>query len=498
MTNGKWVVALGAVAGVAAAALASRVRRERRRRVASEAIGPERAACLHAEKVERVAHELRERAATGPVSLRKRAVAHQVPKARDMRRRDVKIDISALTSIIAIDPVRRVCTAESGVTFVDLVAATLPRGLVPFVVPELKTITIGGAVSGCSIESMSFKHGGFHDTCLEYEIVTATGEVLTCTPENENALLFQMIHGSFGTLGILTKLTFALIPAKPFVHVTYEKHARLADYKASIWRHFRAEDVHFMDGIIHSPSEYVLSVGRFVDEAPYANRYDWMKIYYLSTRERAEDYLRTADYFFRYDRGVTNVRPRSLLGRLFLGKFLGSAEFLRLAEKLPWLIPERPPITLDVFVPFSKVDEFLAWYADEFRHFPLWCVPYKRVRDYEWVADRVWRATGDELFLDLAIYGMQPRDDRNYHALMEQRLLEIGGIKTLIDHNYYSEEDFWKTWNKANYEEVKARTDPRNVFRDIYTKTCRAVRGARLIGRGPRDAAASASPAFSA
>ena len=59
-------------------------------------------------------------------------------------------------------------------TFVDLVAATLRHGLVPIVVPELKTITIGGAVAGCSIESMSFRYGGFHDTCLEYEVITAT------------------------------------------------------------------------------------------------------------------------------------------------------------------------------------------------------------------------------------------------------------------------------------------------------------------------------------
>ena len=58
----------------------------------------------------------------------------------------------------------------------------------PIVVPELKTITIGGAVAGCSIESMSFVHGGFHDTCLEYEVITATGEVLTCTPDNEHRL----------------------------------------------------------------------------------------------------------------------------------------------------------------------------------------------------------------------------------------------------------------------------------------------------------------------
>src|SRR5205823_6572834 len=155
-----------------------------------------------------------------PVSLRKNSVPHQVPKAGDLRRKDEKIDIGDLDRILSIDVEKRLCVAESGVTFVDLAAATLAHGLVPIVVPELKTITIGGAVSGCSIESMSFMHGGFHDTCLEYEVVTSTGEVLTCTSDNEHRLVFQMIHGSFGTLGILTRLKFKLIPAKPFVKMT--------------------------------------------------------------------------------------------------------------------------------------------------------------------------------------------------------------------------------------------------------------------------------------
>src|SRR5690606_25703242 len=106
---------------------------------------------------------------------------------------DDKIDVSDLDEILAIDVEGRTCTAEPGVTFEDLVAATLPHGLVPIVVPELRTITVGGAVSGCSIESMSFVHGGFHDTCLEYEVITADGRVLRCTPDNEHALVFQMM-----------------------------------------------------------------------------------------------------------------------------------------------------------------------------------------------------------------------------------------------------------------------------------------------------------------
>src|SRR5437773_896960 len=158
-------------------------------------VGDVRQHATHEQKIARIVAQLRAHDATRPLSLRKKAVSHQVPKAGDLRHRDAKLDVGDLTEILEIDPARRTCTAESGVTFVELVAATLRHGLVPIVVPELKTITIGGAVSGCSIESMSFRYGGFHDTCLAYEVVTATGDVLRCTPDNEHSLVFQMMHG---------------------------------------------------------------------------------------------------------------------------------------------------------------------------------------------------------------------------------------------------------------------------------------------------------------
>jgi FAD/FMN-containing dehydrogenase len=432
----------------------------------------------HADKVARIAAQLRAHAGDRPVSLRKKAVSHQVPKHGDLRHRDDKIDVGDLTEILEIDPERRIGVAESGVTFVDLVEATLAHGLVPIVVPELKTITIGGAVAGCSIESMSFVHGGFHDTCLAYEVITGTGEVLECTPDNEHRDVFQMVHGTFGTVGIVAKLTFRLVPAKRYVKLEYERHTTLASYQESIARHADARDIDFMDGIIHSPRLYVLAVGRFVDRAPYTNRYDWVKVYYRSTAERTEDYLTTTHYFFRYDRGVTNVRPKSFVARLLFGRWMASSQWLRIGQKFHFLLrTDKPTITLDVFVPFSKVPDFLEWYEREFGFFPLWCVPYRRVHDYEWLAPAYWKRIEDGMFLDLAIYGMKQRGDKNYHRVMEEKLREIGGIKTLIAHNYYPEDEFWSIWNKAGYDAVKARTDPRNLFRDLYTKMCKAAMG---------------------
>lgn len=412
------------------------------------------------------------------MSLRKRVVSHQVPKPKDQRYTDEKIDVGDLDEILELDPESMTCTAESGVTFAEVVEATLRHGLVPIIVPEFKTITVGGAVSGCSIESMSFRHGGFHDTCLEYEVVTAGGEVLRCTPENEHRLVFQMLHGSFGTLGILARLKFRLVRARPFVRVRYERHATLEEYARAIRRHAEDGELDYLDGFLHSPHEHVLNLGTFTDEAPYTSRYDWTKVYYRSTARRTEDFLSTPDYLFRYDRGVTNVHPKSALGRLFFGKALHSDRLLRLAERLHWVLPaKRPRLTVDVFVPLSRMGDFMEWHLAELGHFPLWCVPYRRVRDYEWLSPEFWAGVDDELFVDLAIYGKPQRPGRNDYKALEDELLRVNGVKTLISFNYYDEDTFWRIWNRPNYQAVKAITDPQGLFRDLYAKTCRAPHG---------------------
>ncbi|WP_257456481.1 FAD-binding oxidoreductase [Archangium lipolyticum] len=438
---------------------------------------PERHQERHAAKVERIARQLRQRTSTRPVSLKKKTPPHQVPKRNDRRRSDEKIDLSDLDQIIEIDPVGMTCTVEPAVTFDEVVRTTLPYGLIPIIVPEHKTITLGGAVAGCSIESMSFRYGGFHDTCLEYELITAKGDVLRCSPD-QHPLVFQMIHGSFGTLGILSKLKFKLVRAAPYVHVTYETYSTLEAFQQAIWRHFTAQDADYLDGQIFSPTKHVLCVGRFAERAPYVSRYDWLKAYCESIPRLSEDYLTVYDYLFRYDRGVTHVTPRSLVGRALFGKLVHSDSVLRAADRFhPFLPTKNPQVIVDVFVPFSRTAEFMDWYHREMHFYPVWCVPYRRMRDYEWLTPQWWSGVKDPLFLDLAVYGLPQRAGRNIYKEFEDELLRVNGTKTLISYNYYDEQTFWSLWNKETYQAVKQLTDPDNIFRDLYTKTCRAALG---------------------
>ena len=70
----------------------------------------------------------------------------------------------------------------------------------------------------------------------------------------------------------------------PFVHVEYHRHSTLESYQREIRAHVDALDIDFMDGFAFGPNEYVLSVGNFVDRAPYTHCYDWVTVYYETTR----------------------------------------------------------------------------------------------------------------------------------------------------------------------------------------------------------------------
>src|SRR2546426_1684751 len=275
----------------------------RRRGVLSRARSmDERTRADHDRRMSLVVAQMRELAVSrAPAHVDKGGVHHVVPlPAGDGRFSGRRIDVSALHHVLEVDVERRRCVAEPGVTFRELVDATLRHGLVPAIVPELEGITVGGAVAGCSVESASFRYGGFHDTCLEYEIVSGTGEVLTCSPERE-PLLFGMIHGSYGTLGILTKLSFGLIPAKTSVQVEYHRYTNGDAFHQALLGRAADATVDFIDGIVHARDHWTLCLGRFVETARQPSSYRWLDVYYQSTRRLGDDVLTARDYFFRYD-----------------------------------------------------------------------------------------------------------------------------------------------------------------------------------------------------
>lgn len=99
----------------------------------------------HAAGVERLLASYRTIPPTAPVRLAKQT--SNLFRARS-RNDAPRLDTSGLTGVISVDPDTRTADVAGMCTYEELVAATLPYGLSPLVVPQLKTITLGGAVTG--------------------------------------------------------------------------------------------------------------------------------------------------------------------------------------------------------------------------------------------------------------------------------------------------------------------------------------------------------------
>src|SRR5271165_3385169 len=99
---------------------------------------------------ERLVHELAAaRAGGASVGLAKTTsnlFRHRVQ--RDTKR----IDVRSFHHVLAVDAGSRIAVVEGMTTYEELADETLKLGLLPTVVPQLKTITIGGAISGRSEE----------------------------------------------------------------------------------------------------------------------------------------------------------------------------------------------------------------------------------------------------------------------------------------------------------------------------------------------------------
>ena len=413
-----------------------------------------------------------------PVKIVKTSVSHFVPNPHDKSHKYSRIKLNELNDIIEINIDKKTCTAESGVTFSDLVKETLKHNLIPYTVPELKTITVGGAVSGCSIESMSYKYGGFHDSCLEYETITGDGKLITCSQDNMPNV-FNMLHGSYGTLGVITKIKFKLLSAKPFVKMTYKSFDNFKEYWSYLSERCSKKDYDFIDGIIHSKNKFVVCLGDMVDKAPYTSKYDWLNIYYKSTSEKQEDYLTIYDYFFRYDtecHWLTKTVPlmETKIARFILGKLiLGSSNLIKWSNRIKPImkLQRRPDVVVDVFIPSQKFEEFYKWYENEYDFYPLWIVPYDAKHVYPWINDSHVKNNVGTMFIDCAIYGKRNnKPNIDYSETLEKKTIELNGIKTLISRNHFKEDEFWSVYNKNNYYDVKNITDPNNTFQNLYNK----------------------------
>ncbi|MCD2194943.1 FAD-binding oxidoreductase [Actinomycetospora endophytica] len=418
------------------------------------------------------------------------------------------LEVDGLDRVLHVDPEAHTADVGGMTTYEDLVAATLPHGLMPLVVPQLKTITLGGAVVGLGIESTSFRDGLPHESVLSADVLTGAGEIVTATPDNDAADLWAGLANSYGTLGYAVALRIELAPVRPFVRL---RHLRFDDASAlakavdviAAERSYDGEAVDFVDGTVFGPSETAsgrpeqfLTLGRMVDEAPELSDYTGQHVYYRSIARLADadeaDHLSIHDYLWRWDtdwfwcsRALGVQHP--LVRRFWPGRYRRSDVYRRLvALDRRFGLSERiqtrmtgaagvEPIIQDVEVPADRLAEFLEFFHAEIGISPVWVCPL-RLRDTG-SGPRTWPLYPLEpgtTYVNVGFWsdallteGMAPD---HHNRLIEQKLMELDGHKSLYSTSSYSREEFDALYGGEAYRRLKARYDPAGRLPDLYTK----------------------------
>src|SRR5215204_5533913 len=140
------------------------------------------------------------------------------------------LNVRDFNRVLRVDPAAGYVEVEGMTPYEILVAECLEHNVMPTVVPQLKSITIGGAATGCGIESSSFRYGLVHETVEEMEILVPSGKTVHCTATNEHQDLFFGFPNSYGTLGYALRLKVKTIPVKKYVHLQYIRHDNPISY----------------------------------------------------------------------------------------------------------------------------------------------------------------------------------------------------------------------------------------------------------------------------
>jgi len=393
-----------------------------------------------------------------------------------------KINIRDFNKVISIDKENLTAEVEGMTTFETLVNETLKHNLLPPVVPQLKMITLGGAISGIGIEASSFKYGLVHETVIEMDIITGKGEIITCS-RKENSDIFYGIPNSYGTLGYILRAKIKLIKAKNFVKLEHRKYENSQSYFRDIADLCRNKNYDFIDGTVFNENEMYITLGTFTYDVPYKSNYKYMKIFYKSIQKNKTDYLTTSDFIWRWDPDwfwkskvflMQNFIPRLLFGKFMLNskfylalkKFNEKYKVTKLFSKFK---KKSEAVIQDVGIPIENCISFFNFFNSEIKIKPFWICPMKQINQ---TIFPLFELDSNKLYIDFGFWDFveSNKEEGFYNRLIEGEVERLKGKKSLYSESFYNKENFYKIYNGKVYFVTKKKYDPHNVFLDLYEK----------------------------
>ena len=119
-----------------------------------------------------------------------------------------------LDNFLELDEQQQTLRCGSGVTLGDILKVCIPRSLFLPVLPGTKAVSVGGAIAADVHGKNHHLDGSFCAHVKQISIVLASGELMSCS-EQENVELFRATCGGMGLTGVIVEacLSLASIPS---------------------------------------------------------------------------------------------------------------------------------------------------------------------------------------------------------------------------------------------------------------------------------------------
>lgn len=429
-----------------------------------------------------------------------------------------RLDIAKLSGVIAFDSATGVVRVAAKTDFKTLTRFLLPRGFIPPVVPEVDTVTVGGAISGLVMESSSFRYGFVHNAVTSMDVLLANGTVVHCS-RTLHPELFSALPHSYGTLGYVLSASLQAVRAEQDVLVKIREFASVEKAVDAMSVAMEDPAVDFVDGIIYGedramaisasmvpkkaeddvdmlPTVVLPDDGRFIDILG-------KKLEEGSTGEDVFFRMSTFDYLYRWDCDIFwSTRRVEMLGKPEVRGFLGRA-FLR--SKILWQFGRRArdakefvshlawqvlggqgAVDLGFRPPTERIIQDLGVRLDQVPSFakglkahgelPFWMCPVRVVPGEQ----PLFPLPDVAHIMDVACFGAVPcggLEELHHNKGIDRWLAKFDGQKAFYSDVTFSREYLYEKYDGAKYDQLKVELDPHGVLPHLFDKVLTAEPG---------------------
>ncbi len=417
----------------------------------------------------------------------------------NFKKNQKRIDTNSLDNVLSITENHIDC--ESAVNVGKINRLTIEKDKIVPSLPEGDNFTVGGCLGGIALGSNSYSNGFFNNNVIDFDIVLGNGEIIRDVSENNNPDLYYGVGGTYGTVGIITRVKLKLIPCMPYVKVDYLHHNSFDGFYSNFRQIINDSKDDFVEAFVNNRNDFTIVVANYLEDVDSGEilvtrdkdmfKQRDMCLYAQIAQKKESNYLRLVDYLERYSYsafwGHYLYTPRKIRDFVYAGliyatipkKLLKSDElninkyFTATSHIVGDYTRDEYVLATDIGVPLSKLKEALDLVDNMTKTYPLWiCPSIDHYHPDKIFCTRKPEMCKDNIILDLGIYGIKNTriPSRKVNKVFERFSFSHGVFKGFFSTCYFDYNDFWNHFDKEKYEKLRKKYHADGKFMDVYDK----------------------------